>query len=110
MSPKSVTFTLRSTDRFNEWLANADSQVRNRVLARLARVELGNFGDHKMMGAIGELRIDYGPGYRVYFTMRERTIVILLGAGSKKTQQRDIRLAIEMADAFEGNGHAERGR
>ncbi len=58
-------FQLRSTVEFDAWLGHADPQVRNRVLTRLLRAELGNFGDHKMLGAIGEMRIDFGPGYRV---------------------------------------------
>lgn len=91
-------FELRSTAEFDAWLDGADGQVRKRVLARLTRAELGNFGDHKMLGAIGEIRIDFGPGYRIYFTVRKSVIVFLLCAGSKKSQPRDIALARRLAD------------
>ena len=86
-------FELRSTAEFDIWLTRSDGQVRKRVLARLARAELGNLGDHKMLGAIGELRIDFGPGIRIYFTMRKGVIVILLCGGDKKSQPRDIERA-----------------
>ena len=91
-------FELRSTVEFDDFLAGADGQVRKRVLTRLARAELGNLGDHKMLGAIGEMRIDFGPGYRVYFTMRKGVIVILLCAGDKTSQPRDIERARRLAD------------
>ena len=90
-------FELRSTADFDSWLAGADGHVRKRVLARLTRAELGNFGDHK---TIGEMRIDFGPGYRIYFTIRQRVIAILLCAGDKKSQQRDIAYARVLADAL----------
>ena len=90
-------FELRSTAEFEAWLAGADGQVRKRVLARLTRAELGDLGDHKMLGAIGEMRIDFGPGYRIYFTMRESVIVLLLCAGSKESQPGDIALARRLA-------------
>lgn len=85
---------------FDAWLGHADPQVRNRVLTRLLRAELGNFGDHKMLGAIGEMRIDFGPGYRVYFTKRQNRILILLGGGSKKTQAADIAAARRLAEDY----------
>ena len=91
-------FELRSTAEFDAWLSRADGQVRKRVLMRLTRAELGNLGDHKMLGAIGEMRIDFGPGYRVYFTMRKGVIVILLCAGDKTSQPRDIERARRLAD------------
>jgi putative addiction module killer protein len=90
-------FQLRSTAEFDAWLDRADGQVRKRVFARLNRAELGNLGDHKMLGSIGEMRIDFGPGYRLYFTMRTGVIVILLCAGEKKSQSRDIERARSLA-------------
>lgn len=64
------------------------------ILARLARVRLGNLGDCKPVGeGVSELRVDYGPGYRVYFGQKGRTLVVLLCGGDKRTQDRDIRLA-----------------
>ena len=71
---------------------------RARIAARLRRVELGNFGDVKPVGSgVSELRIDYGPGYRVYLTQRGLEVVILLAGGDKRTQSKDIEAAIEMA-------------
>lgn len=68
------------------------------MLARLDRVALGNFGDNKPVGeSVFELRIDYGPGYRVYFTKRRRKVVFLLVGGDKSTQERDIKRAIQLA-------------
>ena len=65
-----------------------------RVLARLARVRQGNPGDCKPVGeGVSELRVDYGPGYRVYFGQQGQTLVVLLCGGDKRTQDRDIRLA-----------------
>ncbi len=65
--------------------------------ARIRRLSLGNFGDVKPAGeGVSELRIDYGPGYRVYFTRRAQTLVILLAGGDKKTQDRDIKKALKL--------------
>lgn len=69
-----------------------------RILQRVARLELGNFGDAKFFDGIGELRIDYGPGYRVYFVRRGQRIVILLCGGTKKTQRKDIERAKALAE------------
>jgi len=80
---------------FDQWLddLNDDSAVA-RMLARLARVRQGKLGDCKSVGeGVSELRVDYGPGYRVYFGQQERTLVVLLCGGDKRTQNRDIRLA-----------------
>lgn len=90
-------FELSSTDEFTVWLEQVDREVRKRVLVRLARAEMGNLGDHKLFGPIGEMRIDFGPGYRVYFTKREQRIIVLLCGGDKKTQRRDIARATLMA-------------
>lgn len=80
---------------FEEWLdALADRKAVARVLARLARVRQGNLGDCKSVGeGVSELRVDYGPGYRVYLGQSGRTLVVLLCGGDKRTQERDIRLA-----------------
>lgn len=93
-------FELRSDPHFTAWLNAVDAPVRQRVTARLIRAQFGNLGDHKMFGAIGEMRIDFGPGYRVYFTMRRNRIVILLGGGSKKTQAADIAAARRLAEDY----------
>jgi putative addiction module killer protein len=80
---------------FEEWLSGLhDKTAVARILARLARVRLGNLGDCKPVGeGVSELRVDYGPGYRVYFGEKGRTLVVLLCGGYKRTQDRDIRLA-----------------
>lgn len=80
---------------FHKWLNSLkDLTARARIRVRLNRVRLGNFGDCKPVGkGVNELRVDYGPGYRIYFGKSTTTIVILLCGGSKKTQTRDIQLA-----------------
>ncbi len=96
-TPKEVV-VFRSRDGrvpFEEWLnALDDQQAVARILARLARVRLGNLGDCKPVGeGVSELRVGYGPGYRVYFGQQGQTLVVLLCGGDKRTQDRDIRLA-----------------
>jgi putative addiction module killer protein len=82
---------------FTEWLDSLrDRNVRVRIKSRLDRVEQGNLGDFKSVGqGVFELRINYGPGYRVYFGQVGLTIVVILIAGDKSTQEQDIRQAIE---------------
>ena len=75
-----------------------DVNVIARVGVRLRRIQMGNLGDVKSVGSgVSEIKIDYGPGYRIYYTVRERRIVVLLVGGNKKTQQNDIRKAVELA-------------
>jgi putative addiction module killer protein len=72
-------------------------RARARVAARVRRVELGNFGDSKSVGAgVSEMRIDHGPGYRLYFTVRDQSLILLLCGGDKRTQVSDIRRAQRM--------------
>ena len=80
---------------FTEWLEDLnDRQARTRIEARLARVAVGNFGDVEPVGeGVMELRIDWGPGYRVYFGRIGQVVVLLLCGGDKRTQQRDIKRA-----------------
>ena len=80
---------------FVEWLAGlTDKQARARIEARLARVAAGNLGDVETVGdGVLELRIDWGPGYRVYFSQAGHVIVLLLCGGDKRTQQKDIKRA-----------------
>jgi putative addiction module killer protein len=81
---------------FNEWLTNLrDRRARARIQTRIARVRLGNLGDYAAVGeGVQELRVFYGPGYRVYFGFEGSTVVLLLCGGSKASQQRDIKTAI----------------
>lgn len=90
---------IRKTHDFSRWLdALADLQARARVQARIERLAAGNAGDVKPVGeGVSEMRIDVGPGYRVYFTKQGRQLVILLAGGSKDSQARDIRLALRLA-------------
>ena len=83
------------TSAVEEWYESIrDVTTRSRIRARLARVRSGNFGDHKIFsGGIGELRLDFGPGYRLYFVQQGAIIVVLLMAGDKSTQSADIREA-----------------
>jgi putative addiction module killer protein len=93
---------IRQTERFEAWLARlADRRARSRILVRIDRLALGNPGDVKPVGqGVSELRIDYGPGYRLYFFRRGEKLVILLVGGDKRTQVRDINDAIALAEGW----------
>lgn len=90
---------IRKTEQFSEWFTGLrDRQARVRIQARIDRAGLGNFGDVKPVGeGVSEMRIHYGPGYRVYFVQQGLIFVILLGGGDKSTQSQDIAAAIELA-------------
>lgn len=91
--------TLVRSKRFDAWLVRlADQKARARILNRLDRASLGNFGDCKSIGeGVSEMRIDAGPGYRVYFVRRGVAVYVLLTGGDKATQDRDIVEAKAMA-------------
>lgn len=81
-------------DYFDAWFRRLPREARARVQTRIDRVELGNFGDHKSVGrGVSELRIDSGPGYRLYYGRDADRLVILLGGGVKKSQKSDIAAA-----------------
>jgi len=90
---------IRRTEEFDRWLRKLrDSQAQSRILARIARLSFGNPGDVKPVGeGVSEMRVPYGPGYRVYYTQRGDQIVILLMGGDKSSQDRDIAKAKELA-------------
>jgi putative addiction module killer protein len=90
---------IRKTNLFVQWLdALQDLQTRARVQARIERLAAGNPGDVEPVGeGVSELRINYGPGYRVYFKKRGRELIILLAGGDKSTQSKDIRAALRLA-------------
>jgi putative addiction module killer protein len=92
-------YQLRQTEHFVKWLVNLrDIRVKARILARLDSTRLGNLGDaHSVGGGVSEMRIDVGAGYRVYFTRRQKIVVILLCGGDKSTQTKDIARAKLMA-------------
>lgn len=91
---------LRKTDAFGKWLDSLrDLKARARIQVRIERLARGNAGDVKPVGSgVSEMRIDYGPGYRVYFTHRGAELIILLAGGDKRTQSRDIKLATKLAN------------
>jgi putative addiction module killer protein len=90
---------IRKTITFARWLDGLrDIRARARVLVRIERLAAGHAGDVKSIGeGVSELRIDYGPGYRVYFTRRGKMVVILLAGGNKRTQAADISTALRLA-------------
>jgi putative addiction module killer protein len=94
---------IRKTEIFSKWFDGLkDRRAKARIQARIDRVEMGNFGDVAPVGeGVSELRIFYGPGYRVYFIQRGSVIVILLSGGAKSTQTSDIRQAKEIAKQIE---------
>jgi putative addiction module killer protein len=93
---------VRQTETFVAWLsALRDRGARARIFARIDRLSLGNPGDVKPVGAgVSELRIDYGPGYRVYFIRNGDTVIVLLAGGDKRRQSRDIQLALHLAQSL----------
>lgn len=95
----SLPCRIRKTSRFIEWIDELrDVRARGRIQARIERLAVGNAGDVKPVGAgVSELRIDGGPGYRVYFTMQGRSLIILLAGGDKRTQAADIEIAQRLA-------------
>lgn len=97
MNYTSQAFEVQQTEAFRGWLAGLkDKQARARVLIRIERVQQGLLGDAKFFGGIGELRIPYGPVYRLYFVRRGETVIFLLNGGDKSSQRRDIEKAKEI--------------
>lgn len=90
---------IRQTEIYAEWFASLrDRQARARIDVRIRRLSLGNPGDVRPVGeGVSELRIDYGPGYRIYFVQRGQQVVILLAGGDKRTQAKDIETAVALA-------------
>jgi putative addiction module killer protein len=93
---------IRQTEEYATWFTRLrDRQAQARINARIRRLSLGNPGDVKPVGeGVSELRIDYGPGYRVYFVQRGNALVILLACGDKRTQERDIQTALKLAHSL----------
>jgi len=92
-------YTLVRSAIFDEWLAGlSDQRGKARILARLDSASLGNFGDCEPVGeGVSEMRIHFGPGYRIYFMRRGETVYVMLNGGDKDSQKRDIELAKAMA-------------
>ncbi len=93
---------IKQTEYYAKWFRSLkDRNARLRIDLRIRRLSLGNLGDVKPVGeGISELRIDYGPGYRVYFTSRNQELILLLVGGDKSSQQKDIAKAKELAKDF----------
>jgi putative addiction module killer protein len=93
-------YEVRQTDEFAEWLQGlADARAKARIAARIQRATLGNLGDVESVGGgVSEMRIEYGPGYRVYFVTRKRELIVLLCGGDKSSRRRDIRRAKKLAE------------
>lgn len=91
--------SILTTEVFDHWFsALRDKRAAMRIQARIDRAEDGNFGDCEPVGeGVSEMRIHYGPGYRVYFAQRDLEIVVLLAGGDKSTQAKDIRAALDLA-------------
>jgi putative addiction module killer protein len=94
---------VRETDYFKDWMRKLrDVVARSVINARIRRLSIGNSGDSKYIGdSVSELRIDYGPGYRVYFTYLEHKIIILICGGDKSSQNSDIAKAKQLAQNLE---------
>lgn len=88
-------FVVRQTQEFQNWLdALKDLRAQVRIAARLRLAEAGNLGDWKTVGEdVSEMRVDFGPGYRLYFTRRGSVLIVMIAGGDKSTQARDIRRA-----------------
>jgi putative addiction module killer protein len=98
-----MDFQVFQHESFKTWLANLkDRQAAIRILSRVRCISIGNFGDHKFVrDGIHEMRVDYGPGYRIYYVRRGDAVVVLLAGGDKRTQTADIELAIELAKTWQ---------
>jgi putative addiction module killer protein len=98
---------IQRSSEFDAWLDRlADLRARARIVARVRRATLGNFGDTKPVGeGVSEMRIDVGPGYRIYFVRRGIEVYVLLVGGDKSTQKRDIEQAIAIARKLKEQGY-----
>jgi putative addiction module killer protein len=96
-------YTILRSDEFDKWLAQLkDAKGKARIVARIRSAELGNLGDVKPVGeGVSEMRIHFGPGYRLYFTQRGRLLILLLLGGDKSSQSRDIQKAKALARTVE---------
>lgn len=94
---------LRQTAEFQNWLDGlADQRAQVRIAARLRQAEAGNLGDWAPVGGeVSEMRVDFGPGYRLYFTQRRKVLIIMLAGGDKSSQKRDIRRAQRIVKELE---------
>lgn len=93
---------IRQTTVFRDWFEGLkDRRAQERIAQRMVRLQAGLFGDVKFFDGIGELRVDHGPGYRVYFVRRDGVVIVLLCGGDKRSQRRDIGRAKALAQELE---------
>jgi putative addiction module killer protein len=94
---------IRKTEEFGQWFDDLrDRQARFRIQVRIDRLAMGNPGQHRALaGGVSEMKLDFGPGYRVYYVERGDVLTVLLCGGDKSTQQRDIDLALQLAAQLE---------
>ena len=99
MDYNTAVVEIRQTEVYARWFGRLrDRQARVRIDSRIRRMSLGNFGDVTPVGeGVSEIRIDYGPGYRVYYAQRGQALVVLLAGGDKDSQERDIQRALDLA-------------
>lgn len=96
-----MAIEVRQSHEFEAWLrALHDVRAAKLVSLRIARIRFGHLGDAKFFDGIGELRIDHGPGYRIYFVQRGKVLVVLLCGGDKSSQSRDIKRAKKIAEDY----------
>jgi putative addiction module killer protein len=98
-----MTYQIKRLDQFSDWLRGLkDNVTRQRLIARLRKASMGNLGDVAPVGdGVFEMREHFGPGWRLYYIKRGRTLIIMLGGGNKSTQSSDIAKAIELAHLLE---------
>lgn len=96
-------FTVRLTDDFSHWLSGIqDGVTKRRLLTRLRKATLGNLGDVKSVGSgVMEMRENFGPGWRMYYVLRKKELIVMLGGGNKSTQSSDISKALRLAATIE---------
>ena len=100
-----LMFTVRLTQEFQDWLDSLrDRRAQIRIVARLRLAEAGSLGDWKSIGGeLAEMRVDFGPGYRLYFTRRDRVLIVVLAGGDKSSQARDIQRAKRLLGELESD-------
>ncbi|MDA3898638.1 MAG: type II toxin-antitoxin system RelE/ParE family toxin [Desulfobacteraceae bacterium] len=98
-----MKYEIETTNIFDKWLTGVrDTQHRARIISRFDHIQLGNFGDHKNLGGnLFELRFFFGPGFRIYYTIKGEKIVFLICGGDKPTQSKDIKKARTIMDELE---------
>jgi putative addiction module killer protein len=98
-----MIYEIHTTEEFDVWLDGLDDALaKEAIAARMIRAGLGNFGDHISVGeGVSEMRVHYGPGYRLYYTIRRRKLVFMLRGGTKRTQRKDIKQAKELNEEID---------